>query len=516
MMEYVEGISLGEHVRNISTILDENVAAHLIRQILQALVFLHNNDVIHRDIKADNILITEDRSAKLCDFGTLKNLVAGSPRHKTVTTFFTQENTLVGSPHWMAPEVLKSGDDFVEVGPPADVYSLGCTVSEVLNQGVPPGRANIGLDWLGLVAAAKTRSNNIAQNISPDAEDFIRSCMQLMPSNRPTSAELLEHPFVTAWTTIDMSTWALSSQGSPHHAWLSQDEMRGRTVMRPSLGKGSFGVVFRAKIHHRSEHVAVKEIYLETSHSAKARMRAEQEFSLMCTLHHPHIVQYLGHLWRDASCLEIFMEYMSGGSVRSHLKALKRPLDIPTIRRYTHQVLLGLNYLHTGETTRQPIAHRDVKADNLLLSLGATVKLSDFGCSKLFEEVGEEENNTFGAWGARTCVGTPLWMAPEVLQSQQRLAKDYGTRCDVWSLGCTVIEMLGSTPWRQSGTSESELRCKMQSEATPPIPAATPEDLVQFLNRCFVYDPTQRAAASALLDDPFITCSDDDVVCIAD
>ena len=152
LMEYVSGGTLGALVRGMDTRLEEATAAYYIHQVLQALSFLHSNEVVHRDIKGDNILLTPEGTAKLCDFGSLKKLnkeegwgmlPAGETPDFSVgdSTIGTADNTHIGSPNWIAPEVLECGTIFIKAGTPADIYSLGCTVSEVLNKGVPPGKS---------------------------------------------------------------------------------------------------------------------------------------------------------------------------------------------------------------------------------------------------------------------------------------------------------------------------------------------------------------------------------------
>eukprot|EP01061_Rhynchopus_euleeides_P017536 TRINITY_DN2913_c0_g1_i2.p1 TRINITY_DN2913_c0_g1~~TRINITY_DN2913_c0_g1_i2.p1 ORF type:complete len:1198 (+),score=356.36 TRINITY_DN2913_c0_g1_i2:335-3928(+) len=521
-MEYVPGGSLGSMVRKLGRPLDESVAAFFIHQVLQGLMFLHNSMMAHRDIKGDNILLmhSEGGTVKLCDFGTLKDLSGGggservrpSAQHLAAsdpaylqTCGSTFENTTVGSPNWMAPEVIQSGNRLCPAGTPADIYSVGCTVSEVLNQGSPPGPTDQSANrWAILMAMMRSPEKgreNIVEGVSDSALDFIHSCMRLDPEERPTAAQLLQHPFISQWADATVTaTLKMPVVEKPAQTQLREEQMQGATRMEPPLGRGSFGVVYLAVLNDGSgRHVAVKELLLGASHSAEARQRVEMEFTLMQSLQHTHIVQYLGHTWKSASALNIFMEYMPGGSVRSLLYARGCALPQMTARVYTRQVLLGLEYLHRGEAGRAAVAHRDLKADNLLLSHEGDVKISDFGCSKLFEGDGGHS-----AYGAQTCVGTPFWMAPEVLRKREGSAA-YGTRCDIWSLGCTVIEMLGHTPWQREGGSEGDheiLGRILGSREGPPIPAGTPSDLEEFALSCFAYEPCDRPSAADLLASP--------------
>ena len=515
LMEFVSGGSLGAYVRNLGHKLEEAKVVFYMRQVLQAVNFLHMNNVVHRDIKGENILLTREGTAKLCDFDSIKCCDSNDTDYKTTESnictqmMSTQYNTLMGTPNWMAPEMLGQLTGFVEAGPACDIFSFGSTVSEVLNEGVPPG--NFEGVWVHLVKTMQFPPVNMVQDVSPEATSFLCACLKRDPEERLTAGELLEDPFMTRWTDAHMTVSDTTSC-----RLLTPQQMQTRQTIDPFLGKGAFGVVYRATVDGRDGHVAVKEVQLDVSHTSKARERVEREFVLMRELHHPHIVPYLGHLWRDGTRLEIFMEYMPGGSVRNLLRARRKGLDAGTICEYTKQVLLGLEYLHRGGNGFAPIAHRDVNAGHLLLSIDATVKLSDFGCSKLFESSSEEVS--FGAAGAQTCVGTPFWMAPEVLQQRTERSGDYGTRCDVWSLGCTVIEMLGVTPWRanaREGEHEVLMRI-LTSTGGPPIPAAAPPALTAFLARCFVRDPALRPSAQTLLEDAYITLGADEDEATAD
>ena len=483
-MEYVQGSSFGEYVRGIGGRLDEGAAAYYLRQVLEAVCFLHANGVVHRDIKGDNVLLSHQGVAKLCDFGSLRKI---PPNGVT----YVDSNTQVGSPNFMAPEVISVGSG-VRAGPAADIYSFGCTVSEVLNEGVPPGR---GSPLMQMAETVCHPPRNVVSSVSPVAADFITLCIGKEASERATAAQLLNHPFVARSLLVPPA----KNPSKENNGWLTHGEMKRRRLIPPALGRGSFGVVHLAVINgHRK--VALKELQLEEGHTGRARVQVESEFELMQSLRHPRIVQYLGHSWRDASCLEIFMEYMSGGSVKCLLR--RSSLATSTVVVYTRQVVQGLQYLHTRVP---PVAHRDVKADNLLLSAEGDVKLSDFGCSKILSEHTADVSATFGVFGAKTCIGTPLWMAPEVLHRKKgdnAEGTHYGTKCDIWSMACTVIEMLGVIPWqKESSESETEVMKRMltaQAGETPSLPESS-ADLRDFLLYCFKPDPATRPSAGDLL-----------------
>ena len=507
-MEYVDGPTL-------STLalagLDEVEVARIIRQVVCGLHHLHSNSLVHRDIKGENVLLSADRSvAKLCDFGCLKQINATN-----ATIMQTQGNTLAGSPGWMAPEVLDNGPEFVKSGKPADIYSLGCTVSEALNNGVPPGTEVTNLwAWVSAKKEAPHKlPENIATNVSDEAKSLMLACLQPDPDMRPTIDELCKHPFLVEGSFDEgrsgrmggsvMSTSFFDSRRQlMAQGWLTAEEM-SEWVQTDTLGKGSFGTVYLGQLANARQ-VAVKVVTVSRSGIESVRQQAEAEFRLLETLHHPNIVQCLGHRWVEEKHLEIFLELVSSGTVRGLVKRIPSGrLMESVVRVYTLQVLDALDYLHAGGGGRPPIAHRDIKGENLLIDKEGIIKLADFGCSKLFR----------GAEAAGTFVGTPNWMAPEVLSTRGATAAktaaklSYGTKCDIWSLGCTIIEMMGRTPWRErSGETSYDIMHRIaSSEGGPPLPPDVPMQLAAFLAKCFERDPASRPSAKELMNNKYLT-----------
>ena len=537
-MELVSGGTLAEYVNAAKPhLIEEREASNFACQILEGIRTLHAHTIVHRDIKSENVLLTEDKIVKLCDYGSLKELREGTTRvnsHLFTGKTKTAGNSVVGSPNWLAPEVVIGGANFVKAGPPADIYAFGCTVSEILNKGVPPG-INHANEWEAIlhIQERKGLPENIAEFVSDTARQLIEACLIRNPADRPTAAELLEHSWIEEYRSASLisaqdvsppatntaqgqSPVSPTTPGSPTNPLvLSARQMDSWQRVGAPLGKGSFGTVYLGQLSD-ARTVAVKEIDTGVRSSDAQRQRFAAEFRLMQTLSHKNIVKYLGHQWTgsEGQTLQIFLEYLSGGSVRKLVKSIEGGRLRPeVIRRYTRDVLEGLAYLHEGGRTRGSVAHRDVKGDNLLIDTqDGRVKLADFGCSKLFEEGGLSvhsfsfEAPSAGAEGAQTFAGTPNWMAPEVLRSGSR-GGTYGTKCDIWSLGCTVIEMMGRTPWRQGGgeTPYEVLHRIASSRGGPPLPEGVGDRLKHLLNeRCFVRDPAKRANAKELLQHPYL------------
>ncbi|XVE62995.1 hypothetical protein DITRI_Ditri06bG0164400 [Diplodiscus trichospermus] len=258
------------------------------------------------------------------------------------------------------------------------------------------------------------------------------------------------------------------------------------------IGSGAFGRVYMGMNLDSGELLAVKEVLIAANTASKEKAQAhvrelEEEVKLLKNLSHPNIVRYLGTV-REEETINILLEFVPGGSISSLLGNFG-PFPEAVIRTYTKQLLLGLEYLHNNG-----IMHRDIKGANILVDNKGSIKLADFGASKQVVELATVS-------GAKSMKGTPYWMAPEVI-----LQTGHSFSADIWSVGCTVIEMAtGKPPWSQQYQEVAALFYVGTTKSHPPIPEHLSTEAKDFLLTCLQKEPELRPPASELLKHPFVT-----------
>lgn len=244
------------------------------------------------------------------------------------------------------------------------------------------------------------------------------------------------------------------------------------------IGRGSFGLVFKAIFKKTGQTVAIKEIDLEETEDELTEIQREIDMLKVCECR--HVVKFEGSTLVDSK-LWIVMEYMGGGSIRDLIQIRKMPE--PAIAVVFNQILQALDFLHKGRKL-----HRDIKAANILLSNEGDVKLADFGVAASLES----RFKTF------TFVGTPFWMAPEVITET-----GYDEKCDIWSLGITAIEVATGNPPHHDVFPQRVLMLIPQN-AAPTLQGDFSPQFKDFVSQCLIKDPASRPSAAELINHPFV------------
>ncbi|OCF33272.1 STE/STE11/CDC15 protein kinase [Kwoniella heveanensis BCC8398] len=250
------------------------------------------------------------------------------------------------------------------------------------------------------------------------------------------------------------------------------------------IGRGQFGSVYRSLNLSTGQMVAIKRIRLHGMREDEVT-DVMREVELLKRLSHPSIVKYEG-MSRDEEYLNIVLEFVENGSLGQTLKAFGN-FNEKLVSSYVAKILEGLDYLHS-----QGVVHCDLKAANILSTKNGNVKLSDFGVSLNMKAKGATKR-------VSEVAGTPNWMAPEVIS-----LAGASFASDIWSLGCTIIELLtGKPPYFDIGNSMTVL-FRIVEDDMPPLPSNISDDLTDFLKLCFIKDPKARPAAVVMFEHPWL------------
>ncbi|XP_041975076.1 serine/threonine-protein kinase 3 isoform X2 [Aricia agestis] len=246
------------------------------------------------------------------------------------------------------------------------------------------------------------------------------------------------------------------------------------------LGEGSYGSVYKALHKESGQVLAIKQVPVDTD-----LQEIIKEISIMQQCDSPYVVKYYGSYFKNTD-LWIVMEYCGAGSVSDIMRLRKKTLSEDEIATILCDTLKGLEYLH-----RRRKIHRDIKAGNILLNTEGHAKLADFGVAGQLTDTMAKRN---------TVIGTPFWMAPEVIQEI-----GYDCVADVWSLGITALEMAeGKPPYGDI----HPMRAIFMIPTKPPPSFREPDqwspEFIDFVSQCLVKNPEERATAEYLLTHEFI------------
>lgn len=261
-----------------------------------------------------------------------------------------------------------------------------------------------------------------------------------------------------------------------------------------SIGEGTYGEVFKARNIQTGQYAAVK--VMESINEVIEEI--EEEYMILRDLsNHPNLPKFHGIFmkkYNEEDQLWLVLELCSNGSVTDLAKSLIKmglKLEEAMIAHILRQTLLALEHLH-----KHHVMHRDVKGHNILITENGTIKLVDFGVSAhLKNSVGRRN----------TSVGTPFWMAPEVIACEQQMEYDYDCRADIWSLGITAIELAdGEPPLSELHPMRALFKIPRNPSPTLRNPKEWTNEYNDFIKRCLVKDFERRPTVEELLRHPFL------------
>ncbi|KAM8782956.1 STE20-like serine/threonine-protein kinase isoform 2-T2 [Rhynchonycteris naso] len=254
------------------------------------------------------------------------------------------------------------------------------------------------------------------------------------------------------------------------------------------LGDGAFGKVYKAQNKETNVLAAAKVIDTKSEEELEDYM---VEIDILASCDHPNIVKLLDAFYYENN-LWILIEFCAGGAVDAVMLELERPLTESQIQVVCKQTLEALNYLHDNK-----IIHRDLKAGNILFTLDGDIKLADFGVSA---------KNTRTLQRRDSFIGTPYWMAPEVVMCETSKDRPYDYKADVWSLGITLIEMAEiEPPHHELNPMRVLLKIAKSEPPTLAQPSKWSSNFKDFLRKCLEKNVDSRWTTSQLLQHPFVT-----------
>ncbi|XP_009292956.1 serine/threonine-protein kinase Nek1 isoform X9 [Danio rerio] len=249
------------------------------------------------------------------------------------------------------------------------------------------------------------------------------------------------------------------------------------------IGEGSFGKAILVKSRTDGRQYVIKEIGISRM-SNKERQESRKEVAVLANMSHPNIVQYK-ESFEESGCLYIVMDYCEGGDLFKKINNQRGSLfPEEQILDWFVQICLALKHVHDRK-----ILHRDIKSQNIFLTKDGTVQLGDFGIARVLNSTVEL---------ARTCIGTPYYLSPEICEN-----KPYNNKSDIWALGCVLYEMCTLKHAFEAGNMKN-LVLKIIRGSYPPVSIHYSPDLRSLLAQLFKRNPRERPSVSTILDKPFL------------
>ncbi|KAM6220308.1 LOW QUALITY PROTEIN: serine/threonine-protein kinase Nek1 [Rhynchocyon petersi] len=249
------------------------------------------------------------------------------------------------------------------------------------------------------------------------------------------------------------------------------------------IGEGSFGKAVLVRSKEDEKQYVIKEINISRM-SSKEREESRREVAVLANMKHPNIVQYRESFEENGS-LYIVMDYCEGGDLFKRINAQKGNLfQEDQILDWFVQICLALKHVHDRK-----ILHRDIKSQNIFLTKDGTVQLGDFGIARVLNSTVEL---------ARTCIGTPYYLSPEICEN-----KPYNNKSDIWALGCVLYEMCTLKHAFEAGNMKN-LVLKIISGSFPPVSFHYSHDLRNLLSQLFKRNPRDRPSVNSILEKNFI------------
>ena len=458
-MDFVEGRDLTRVLRERGK-LPVAEACEVVRQICAGLEAAHNEGVVHRDLKPQNIMLDAQGRIYLMDFGLARSMELVG---------MTRTGALIGTPTYMSPEQARGE----KADARTDIFALGVIFYELLTGTRPYKDEPMMATLVRRTRELATPPDQIDPSVPRSVSDIVMKCLQIKADLRYQNAEEI---------TRDLNLVSAPLSSASHSAAALSGGFASGSFFGPRyridslLGEGGMGKVYRALDAELGRTVALKLVRPELAGDPASMERLKQEILLASRVSHKNILRI--HDLGDVGGLKfISMAYVDGKDLHQII-ATEGKLPVPRAVEFTRQLCLALEAAHA-----EGVIHRDLKPQNVLVDKEDHVFVSDFGLAKTLEVHASMMTS------AGEVAGTPRYMSPEQVES-----KPIDHRTDIYSLGLILYEMVtGDLPFE----SESVLQAMYQRVTlTPRNPKTVNPDLPDYLAgiilRCLEKDPDQR------------------------
>ncbi|SFJ43411.1 protein kinase domain-containing protein [Thermoflavimicrobium dichotomicum] len=461
VMELIQGPTLKQVLRE-KGIFSLSEAREIMLQILSGMEAVHKHEVIHRDLKPQNIMLHVNGRWKVTDFGVSHLL--------TSETRLTQQGMLVGTIQYLSPEQAKG--EAVHFS--SDIYSLGVMLYEMVTGQTPfQAEENIAI-LLKHIQEPAPDPKQINPALTDEWCQVINKALEKEPAKRYQSIEemrkALEKLAKTSLQTIDKG---LSTTNGPFQTEGSL--LNGRYQIMEKIGGGGMAKVYRGIDKVLEREVAVKIMNESLGEDEEFIRRFEREGKVTSKISHPHVVQILD-MGNDGDLYYIVMELIQGPTLKQYLKE-HAPLSAEEAIQIITQILKGLAEVH-----RNGVVHRDLKPQNLMLDKHIGWKVADFGLLRLLTS-GTELTRTGNT------LGTVHYLAPERYRG-----KEVHYTADIYALGVILYEMVtGQLPYNAE-----EYVAIIFKHIEEPIPDPRkinpdiPMGICQVIQKAMAKDPAKR------------------------
>ena len=477
MLEYVEGRSLAEFASRGEG-LSIPVLLRIAATVAGALEHAHRRDVIHKDLKPSNIIVSPAGVPVLCDFSP-SELITGNKE--------LDSRGLVGTPGYISPEQAR-GEEATAL---ADVWGLGATVFDLV-AGRPPYAGGEPGELVALAASDEPVDLSPLEGRAPECViSLVQRCLRKDPSERYRSADGLRRAIEAAIDFIEVSGKATVAVPSPRkgqtlllHVERRDADLKGKFreyEILAYIGGGSYGEVFRARERLSGRDVALKVLRREWVSDQAAVARFRREAMLLTRVSHPNVVR-MYNFGRYGATFVIAMDFLEGPTLDDVVDGRER-MEFGEAVGLIRQVLSGLSAVHEAG-----VFHRDLKPSNVML-VDDRVVLCDFGMATALDA---GKLTTTGL-----VLGSPSYMSPE-----QALGEPVTSASDVYSAGVVLYEMLSGRLPHEERTTREILRSIVKD---PPVPVSewrdgVPRTLTDALDRMLAKEPDERPTAAEAME----------------